>query len=145
MTNSLMDQRSCPVLVFVSSSCSDAPFSPLHCHCVKVLFPLRQFQTYNSRLLLSGNPIKPTIFLSSQHSILCLCLFNTRWSCLCGIGCLRCDAEISNRWEGERGGYRIEEERRRGPVDGQAKCFGPESIRTDYLLEREKWPKWDGS
>lgn len=33
------------------------------------------------------------IYLSSSHSILCLCLFNTRRSCLPSIGCLRCDAE----------------------------------------------------
>lgn len=35
------------------------------------------------------------------------------------------------------GGYRIGGEKRRGQVDGRAKCFGPESIRADYLPQRE--------
>lgn len=41
----------------------------------------------------SGSPITRTISLSASHSILCLCLFNTRWSCLPPTGCLRGDAE----------------------------------------------------
>lgn len=102
--------------------------------------------TCDSLLLLSGNPITPTIYLSSSHSILCLCLFNTRWSCLPGIGCLRCDAErfpidgmerIGRREGRARGGYRIGGEKRRGRVDGRAKCFGPESIWADYLPQKE--------
>lgn len=104
--------------------------------------------TCDSLLLLSGNPITPTIYLSSSHSILCLCLFNTRWSCLPRIGCLRCDAERfpidgmegMGRREGRaraKGGYRIVGEKKRGRVDGQAKCFGPESIGADYLPQKE--------
>lgn len=46
--------------------------------------------------------------------------------------------------EGERGrasgGYRIGGEKRRGRVDGRAKCFGPESIGADYL-PRKTTPK----
>lgn len=124
----------------------------LHCHHVKVYFfssgssrPTIQ-GTCDSLLLLSGNPITPTIYLSRSHSILCLCLFNTQWSCLPGIGCLRCDAErfpidgmerIGRREGRVSGGFRIEGERRRGRVDGQAKCFGPESIEVDYLPQKE--------
>lgn len=125
--------------------------SLLQCHHVKVLFfagssrPTIQ-STCDSLLLLSGNPITPTIYLSSSHSILCLCLFNTRWSCLPGIGCLRCDAErfpidgmerMGSREGRARGGYRIGGEKRRGQVDGRAKCFGPESIGADYLPQKE--------
>lgn len=98
--------------------------------------------TCDSLLLLSGNPITPTIYLSSSHSILCLCLFNTRWSCLPGIGCLMCDAERfpidgmerMGRREGRVSrGYRIGGEKRRG----RTKCFGPESIEVDYLPQTE--------
>lgn len=124
-------------------------------HCFSVIM-LRSFfffsgscrptirSTCDSLLLLSGNPITPTIYLSSSHSILCLCLFNTRWSCLPGIGCLRCDAERfpidgMERMERRerRGGYRIGGEKRRGRVDGRAKCFGPKSIGADYLPPKE--------
>lgn len=56
-------------------------------------------------------------------------------------------------WEGERGrarrGYRIGGEKRRGRVDGRAKCFGPECIGADYLPQKEtakvKWKLKDFS
>lgn len=130
--------------------------SLLQCHHLKAFFSSLSLSgssrptiqsTCDSLLLLSGNPITPTIYLSSSHSILCLCLFNTRWSCLPGIGCLRCDAERfpidgmerTGRREGRAsGGYRIGGEKRRGQVDGRAKCFGPESIGVDYLPQTER-------
>ena len=60
--------------------------------------------TCDSLLLLSGNPITPAIYLSRSHSILCLCLFNTRWSCLPGIGCLVRDFQLMGwRRKRERG------------------------------------------
>lgn len=106
-----------------------------------------QFQTYNSEHLWFSAPsvwqsYHPAIYLSSSHSILCLCLFNTRWSCLPGIGCLMCDAERfpidgmerMGRREGRVSrGYRIGGEKRRG----RTKCFGPKSIEVDYLPQTE--------
>lgn len=99
------EKLSCPsshIFVLLSLQplfCSHSKMS----HCFSVIV-LRSFffpgssrptiqSTCDSLLLLPGYPITPTIYLSSSHSILCLCLFNTRWSCLPGIGCLRCDAE----------------------------------------------------
>lgn len=97
--------------------------------------------TCDSLLLLSGNPISTTIYLSSSHSILCLCLFNTRWSCPPRIGCLRSDAERFpiDRMErnGKERGYRIGGEEKRGRVDGQAKCFGSKRNRADDLPQTE--------
>ena len=40
-------------------------------------------------------------------------------------------------WEGERGEREEVIEKRRGRVDGRAKCFGPESVGADYLPQKE--------
>lgn len=133
--------------------------SLFQCHHVKIFFccsrPTIQ-GTCDSLLLLSGNPITLTIYLSSSHSILCLCLFNTRWSCLPGIGCLRCDAERFpidgmermgtgvERWESK--GEVIESEEKRE----EAKSMGEQSVLVQKasgqtIYHRERRTKSNGN
>lgn len=125
---------------FVHTQKVSQQFSVITWSCFFFLF--WHFQTYNSEHLWFYAPclaiLSLTISLSSSHSILCLCLFNTLWSCLPGIGCLRCDFQLMG-WRGwsESGGYGIGGEKRRGRVDGWAKCFGSESIGVNCLLHKE--------
>ena len=177
-----MDQRSCPVLLlFFSPPLTFFFFSffvflflqPLFCshfkmsHCFSVIM-LRFFffffccsrptiqGTCDSLLLLSGNPITPTIYLSSSHSILCLCLFNTRWSCLPGIGCLRCDAERFPIDGMERMGTGVERGESKGEVieleekREEAKSMGEQSVLVQKasgqtIYHRERQTKLNGN
>lgn len=143
---------------------------PLFCSHSKVslcfsIITLRSFLSAGSRptiqstcdslLLLSGNPITPTIYLSSSHSILCLCLFNTRWSCLPGIGCLRCDAErfpidgVERMGRRDGGGGRLQNWRRKEkrPSRWASKVFWTRKHRGGLFTterERERGPKSNG-
>lgn len=142
--------------------------SLLQCHHVKVffyiffLFFLCQFQTYNSGHLWFSAPSvwqsyhgRPSTSPAATpfSAYVCLILGGVVWPGLGVWGVMLRDFQLMGwrGWEGEEGrererasgGYRIGGEKRRGRVDGRAKCFGPESIGADYLPEKEttkvKW------
>lgn len=101
-------------------------------------------------------PYRPSTSTSSAatpfSAYVCLILRGVVCPALGVWGAMLRDFQLMG-WRGigrENGGDRIEEEKRRGRVDGRAKCFGPESIAADYLPQKEttkvEWkltrPQW---